>query len=70
MDDSEKNHQMFSNNKGISLIETINYEYNEEKYILENQSVEDWKIELSKLKIGNFLSKGTRLCKIYKYTPS
>ena len=63
MDGAEINHQIFSNYKGITLIETINYEYNEEKFIPENQ-LEDWKV-----KWPTRQSKGTRLCKIYKYTP-
>ena len=79
MDGFEDHHKLFNNCKGISLIETINYNFDEEKFVPENE-LENWKKKLllaaefrfkhAPTHPQNWTSKGTRLCKIYKYTPN
>lgn len=64
--------------KGLSLIESINYNYNEEKFVPKNE-LESWKKYLFEKKKwreinypthpDNWNPIGKRLCKIYKYTP-
>lgn len=79
MEGFEDYHKLFNNYKGISLIETINFNYDEEKFVPENE-FENWKKQLSinaQIRFKqhpthpqNWTHKGTRLCKVYKYTPN
>ena len=79
LDGFEEHHKLFNNYKGISLIETINFNFDEEKFVPENE-FENWKKQLLiKAQIRykqhpthpqNWTPKGTRLCKIYRYTPN
>jgi len=65
------NHEKFQQISGIKLLQSITYEYDETKFIHENK-MESYLKELKALHSQNssWTIIGTRICKIYKYTPS
>ena len=63
MDGDEQNHNRFQDIKGMRILNSINYEYDETKFGLDSISPALRKINSS------WTIKGSRLFKIYEFTP-
>ena len=69
-DGSEDNHKKFQQYKGIELLESITYKYDESQFISKNR-MEIYLKNLKKLQEINssWTIIGSRICKIYRYSP-